>query len=311
MQNTLRHSAFLTAPPSAVSRIAAHRFSRRVFGVNPREVSQFVAAVDATVEDLVDVFEHERTALEAQLRDAAAEAETLRAGLNAAEQSAAAYQEQEAVIARTLLTAQKTADELVRTAQADADELVGKAEMIATDVVQAGCRTATEILQKAQQDADDIVEAAREKGAALLTQLQAAADRLVIDAHQTFRQAQRSVEHDVASLLERCLEDRHADLRNGTTVEPLRRLKAPGSETEPETADTTPQSAVLEVGAAAPGAGAEAAVPAERVTDPASHSAREGPLQVSPLSAVIAWVIMGGAISVFSLLRRLAAVLRA
>jgi len=87
------------------------------------------------------------------------------------------YREQEALFARTLVTAQKTAEDLVRNAQAEAEQ----------------------ILAKARRDADLIVRTTDQQAAAWLGQLRAESDRLVADAHQAFLAAQRSVEQSVAA----------------------------------------------------------------------------------------------------------------
>lgn len=108
--------------------------------------------------------------------------------------------EQEALFARTLLTAQKTAEDLVRNAQADAQEIIARAEAAAAETARAGRKNAADIVQKAQQDADVIVASAKQKAAAWLALLQAEADKLAAEAHQAFQGAQRTVEQNVASL---------------------------------------------------------------------------------------------------------------
>ena len=113
------------------------------------------------------------------------------------------YREQEALFARTLLTAQKTADELVRNAKLEADEILAKAEAAASETARVSRKNATEITQTAQQDADLIVSSAKQKAAAWLSLLQAEADKLTADAHEAFQGAQRSVEQHVASLTSR------------------------------------------------------------------------------------------------------------
>lgn len=124
------------------------------------------------------------------------------------------YREQEALFARTLLTAQKTAEDLVRNAQAEAQTIIRIAETEAEDIVRAGRRNASEILQKAQRDADVIVESAKHKAAAWLAALQTEADKLAIDAHRAFQGAQRSVEQNVTSLAAR-FEHRMAEWEAG------------------------------------------------------------------------------------------------
>jgi vacuolar-type H+-ATPase subunit H len=126
-----------------------------------------------------------------------------RRALNAVGQPGADYRDPEALFARTLLTAQKTAEDLVRNAQLEAQDIITKAETAASDTARTSRKNASEVLQKAQQDADVIVSSAKQKATAWLTLLQAEADKLVADAHQTFQGAQRSVEQNVASLASR------------------------------------------------------------------------------------------------------------
>lgn len=229
MQHISQQSALLSAPPSQshVSEFGVRRFFRKIFGAGSREVNQLLATTEECLKNLIEVVGHERAVLETRLTNVTAEVDTLRAELTAAEQYAAACREQEALIARTVLTAQRTADDLVQRAQAEADEIVGKAETIATEIVQASCRNASEILGKARQDADVMVEIAQQKGTAWLALLRAEADDVIADAHQRFDQAQRSVAQSVASLtarLETCLAEldaAHADAA-GTTPSPAR-----------------------------------------------------------------------------------------
>jgi cell division septum initiation protein DivIVA len=221
MQHISQQSALLSAPPSQsrVSEFGVRRFFRKIFGAGSREVNQLLATTEECLKNLIEVVGHERAVLETRLTNVTAEVDTLRAELTAAEQYAAACREQEALIARTVLTAQRTADDLVRRAQTEADEIVGKAETIATEIVQASCRNASEILGKARQDADVMVEIAQQKGTAWLALLRAEADDVIADAHQRFDQAQRSVAQSVASLtgrLETCLAELDAGMQNVT-----------------------------------------------------------------------------------------------
>lgn len=120
--------------------------------------------------------------------------------LSPPEQRAADYREQEALFARTLLTAQKTAEDLVRNAQLEAQEITERAEAAAAETARASRKNAAEIIQKAQQDADLIVASAKKKAAASLALLQVEADKLAAEAHQAFQDAQRTVEQNVTSL---------------------------------------------------------------------------------------------------------------
>ena len=126
--------------------------------------------------------------------------------------------EQEALFARTLITAQKTAEDLVRNAQAEAQEIVEQAQASANDIAGAARRNAAEMLQKAEQEAELIIVAANQKAAARLALLQAEIQQLVVDAHQTFQTAQRSVQQNVASLTSRInlnTADGDAEAQNG------------------------------------------------------------------------------------------------
>lgn len=113
------------------------------------------------------------------------------------------YREHEALFARTLLTAQKTAEDLVRNAQAEAQDIIARAEAAAAETARVSRKNASEIIQKAQGDADVIVASAKQKTTAWLALLQAEADRLAVDAHHAFQGAQRAVEQNVATLAAR------------------------------------------------------------------------------------------------------------
>ncbi|HEV2283784.1 MAG TPA: hypothetical protein VGX75_15475 [bacterium] len=113
------------------------------------------------------------------------------------------YREHEALFARTLLTAQKTAEDLVRNAQAEAQDIIARAEAAAAETARASRKNASETIQKAQSDADVIVASAKQKATAWLALLQTEADKLAVDAHQAFQGAQRTVEQNVATLAAR------------------------------------------------------------------------------------------------------------
>lgn len=154
---------------------------------------------------------------------APAPAPTPKIALGPAEQRTANYREQEALFARTLLTAQKTAEDLVRNAQVEAEEITARAEAAAAETARASRKNAAEIVQKAEQDADLIVASAKKKAAASLALLQVEADKLAAEANQAFQVAQRAVEQNVTTLSAR-LERRMAEW-NG---EPWERSGAAG-----------------------------------------------------------------------------------
>lgn len=274
-----------------------------MFGADPREVIQYLAEADAAVRNLIEAFEHERAALEDRLRDATRQVETLRADLAAAEQCTVAYRADEMLIGRTLVTAQKMAEELERTAQADAKEILGKAETIANDIVQTGCRNASDIMRRAQQESDAMVRAAKENATELLDLVRREAGRLAADVHETFDRARRSVEQDIASAASRL--DAHIARGDLETSPPdpgrdLPRPEASGAPTPSEHLGATSQSAGahppesdVQTGAA-DGSGSTAA------PDPAPQpSTRHVVLQGATL-----WALTAAVLGIVSHLRR-------
>ncbi|HLY21221.1 MAG TPA: hypothetical protein VKT83_02030 [bacterium] len=148
------------------------------------------------------------------------------------------YREHEALFARTLLTAQKTAEDLVRNAQAEAQDIIARAEAAAAENVRVSRKNASEITQKAQGDADVIVASAKQKATAWLALLQAEADKLAVDAHHAFQGAQRAVEQNVATLaarFERRMAEWDADPWEQQRA-PAGRDGAAGSAAEPQAA---------------------------------------------------------------------------
>jgi hypothetical protein len=115
------------------------------------------------------------------------------------QQPADGAREQEALFARALVTAQKTAEDLVARAKADAQNIVANAQASANEIVGTARRNAAEVIQKAEQQAETIVAKANEKAAARLVKLQTEIQRLVVDAHQVFQGAQRVVHQNVVS----------------------------------------------------------------------------------------------------------------
>lgn len=275
-----------------------------MFGADPREVIQYLAEADAAARNLIEAFEYERAALEDRLRDATEQVETLRAELTAAEECTAAYRADEMLIGRTLVMAQKMAEELQRTAQADAKEILGKAETIANDIVQTGCRNASDIMRRAQQESDAMVRAAKEYATELLDLVRREAGRLATDAQETFQRARRSVEQDIASTTSRL--DAHI-ARGDLETRPLdanrHQLNSEGSgePTPPEHLGATAQSAgghspESDVHARSANGSGSAAAP-----DPAPQpSTRRVVLEGATL-----WAITAAVVGIVSQLRRL------
>jgi hypothetical protein len=123
--------------------------------------------------------------------------------LTATTEAPNAAREQEALFARALVTAQRTAEDLVQKAKADAEDILAKAEASANDIMSTGRRNASEMLQRAEQEAEMILTAANENAASRLALLQSEVERFVVEAHQLFQSAQQSVQQNVASLKSR------------------------------------------------------------------------------------------------------------
>jgi vacuolar-type H+-ATPase subunit H len=119
------------------------------------------------------------------------------------------------LIGRTLMVAQKHADDLERAAQARAQEIVADAEAVANSVLQSARDEASQILQKSRDEAGAILGAAKQQATAWLTLLANEADRMVLSAYGAFREAQRSVEQTLKSFPSE-LERRTADWVRGS-----------------------------------------------------------------------------------------------
>jgi len=130
------------------------------------------------------------------------------------EQKDTASDHSDLLIGRTLITAQKNADDLERAAQARANEIVANAEAIANNVLQSARDEAAQILQKTRDETEAVVGAARQKATAWLTVLEAEAEQMVLHAYGAFREAQRSVEQAV-KVFPSNLEQRAAEWTNG------------------------------------------------------------------------------------------------
>jgi hypothetical protein len=131
----------------------------------------------------------------------------------------AEHEDAESLIGRTLIVAQRHADDLEQAAQARAQEIVAEAEAIASSILQSAREGASQILQQSRDDADAILGSAKQQATAWLTLLTTEADRMVLSAYGAFREAQRSVKHAVESLpskLERRVADWAKDLPDKT-----------------------------------------------------------------------------------------------
>jgi hypothetical protein len=145
----------------------------------------------------------ERDALRRRLKDLTVEVCILRDQAAAAQAKIAAYQAEDREIARTLLSAQKAADDLVDSARIEAEAVVSAAAADAGAVRQAARKAAAETLRKAQARAEATVRAAEEVAASRLAQLQMEAEWLTEEARRAAGEAERSAEKYVTGLITR------------------------------------------------------------------------------------------------------------
>lgn len=83
----------------------------------------------------------ERDALQSRLKELTNELEGVRSHAATAQEKAASSRAQESLISRTLLSAQKVADDLIQTARTQAEEIIGQANKRTQDARQAAART--------------------------------------------------------------------------------------------------------------------------------------------------------------------------
>jgi cell division septum initiation protein DivIVA len=192
--------------------IATRRFSWTPIGANPGEVRQFLAEAAATLERVNSELTQaivDRTALQTALKEATTEVEDLRKRLAAAQQKVAAYQEQESLLARALLNAQKVTDDLIQQGKAQADRALAEANASADALTQSARRSAEELvrtskaqaertLAEANASAETLTQSARRSAEELVRTSKAQAERTLAEANATaqatLQAARRSAE---------------------------------------------------------------------------------------------------------------------
>jgi vacuolar-type H+-ATPase subunit H len=129
------------------------------------------------------------------------------------------HEDADLLIGRTLIVAQRNADDLERAAQARAQEIVADAEAIANSVLQSAHDEASRLLQQSLDEANVILGSATQQVTTWSTLLATEADRMVRSAYGAFLGAQRSVEQTVKSLpseLDRRMADWAQELHDRT-----------------------------------------------------------------------------------------------
>jgi cell division septum initiation protein DivIVA len=220
--------------------IALRQFSRALFGANPDEVRRFLTEVAAAVERLNGELARlalERTGLQTSLKETTAQAEGLRRQLAAAQEKIAVYQEQESLMAKAMMSAQKVTEEVIESTKARAAQTVAEAEATAETTLQTARKEAADLLRDARMRAQEAVKAAERAASAQMAQVQMDSGRLVEQAQKAITDLQRSAERQVRSVvdnIEAALSDsagltRHLDAltqNHAASLETLARLQA-------------------------------------------------------------------------------------
>ncbi len=182
------------------------QFSRTLFGANPAEVRVFLLAAAASLErannELAGVI-LERTALQTAAKHANAEMEALRAQLAEVENKLAGYREQEALLGRAVLDAQRVTDELTRSSREQAERTIAQADVTAAEAVEAARRSAADLLRAARTHSQQAVEAAERAAAARVTEVQVEADRLTSEVRRAATEVRQAAQQQIETFVAR------------------------------------------------------------------------------------------------------------
>ncbi|HKV44293.1 MAG TPA: DivIVA domain-containing protein [bacterium] len=220
--------------------IALRQFSRALFGINPEEVRRFLTEVAAAVERLNGELARlalERTGLQISLKGATAQTEGLRRQVAAAQEKIAVYQEQESLMAKAMMTAQKVTEEVIESTKARAAQTVVEAEATAETTLQGARKEAADLLRDARMRAQEAVKAAERAASAQMAQVHMDSGRLVEQAQKAISELQQAAERQVRSVvdnIEAALSDsagltQHLDAlakNHAVSLENLARLQA-------------------------------------------------------------------------------------
>jgi len=201
--------------------IARRQFSRTLLGgADPEEVNEFLVEVAGAVgrmgEELAQAVQ-DRNALQQLLKEATAEVENVQKQLTHAQEEIGAYQDQENLMARALMNAQKMTEDIIRTAKAQAEKITSDAKAGADEAAQSARKTGDEILRDAKARAEEMVRNTERAAAAKMAQLQNDAKVLVEQARQQSAEIKQAAEQYVAVLItkiEAFVSDRDGISRN-------------------------------------------------------------------------------------------------
>ena len=180
------------------------QFSRTLFGANPAEVREFLLAAAASLErannELAGVI-LERTALQAAVKHANAEVETLRAQLAEVQNKLAAYRGQEALLGRAVLDAQRVTEELTRSAREQAERTVAQANATAKEVVETARQSAADLLRAARAHAQQAVEAAERAAASRIAEVQVEAERITAEVRRASTEVRQATQQQIETFV--------------------------------------------------------------------------------------------------------------
>ncbi len=198
------------------SQIAARRFPRRtVGGVDPVAVQSFLAEIAADVDQLRKELagaNHERITLQDSLKQATAKTAELEKRVAAMQDKLASAEQEEGLLKRAFLAAQKFSEDLTQEAKtraeetitaaiASAEETIASAAAAAEETTRAAEARATGTLDAARKRAEELVQAAERTEAGHLARLQAEVDRVTARAHQQAIEITQHAEQHVGSLV--------------------------------------------------------------------------------------------------------------
>ena len=180
-------------------RSAAFKTVRK--GADPEEVRTFLN----DVADELERAQNQSTAMEARARAAVARLQELKEASTAAAAAPAveASAEEAETISRTLLLAQRTADQTVSRAKAEAEQIVRRANDEAANTLDSTREMSAQLLEEARMDARKIGEAERLSVSGEVEALKARRDFLESDVHhlEEFLVSQRARVREAATSL--------------------------------------------------------------------------------------------------------------
>lgn len=236
-------------------------------GYDPDEVAEFQQAAATAIEDAQNraaAFEAKARGLATQLQQAQAEPAS-----DDTEQTEA-NREQADVISRTLLLAQRTADQTVADANTEAERIVSEASVGAAEQINQARSQAAKIIEAARTEARQAAQEARESASAEVQSLLAKRDFLAadVDALETHVRRQREQLRAAGEALLELSDETTGGLAearrpmlsasDATPVAGTATHEAAAPSTERETAPTADGASA--VGAAADGSGATVAM---------------------------------------------------